>query len=169
MRVELELRRAGAIILKDKNTHRELSSIELRSRFVNRVSLTLHDFAAYHDRFFAAKLINSMLGKRYQLLSGADTATERGIADLNKFLERLENTVSELRKMLGSKLDPVMLGTWFMSISHLSLILDELADPADLDEVFHVFRFGTTGIRNFYKEFSLFRPMIHRRLETKYS
>lgn len=158
MNVELLLRQNGIVELKDESG-KILSEVELKGRTVDRLSVTLHDFASFQDKVLSGAMIQSMLGARYYLSDATDVASKRGIDDLNKYLKKIEGTSQQLLKLLGNS-KSLQHRIWFLCWGHLCILADDINSENDFETIFRRLRSVTTGVCNFYREYQYARRTL---------
>lgn len=149
---ELLLRRNGSLRLTAGD---QTFAIELRSRTVVRIALSLFNYGGFQDRSVLRQVLSAQLWTSYAA-SNPDRAET--VTKVNNKLSDLRKLNEELYALAGkpAQWHPFH-DCWFLSVPQFLLLLDEVNRPEDFERELRRTRAMTFGTRDFAYEYCRIR------------
>ncbi len=146
---EIRLRKFGSLTLSDSRTEYVLA---LRGREVERVSISLFDFASLQDRSLLFQLFGSMLR--------VDFEPKSVLGKLPSLQQKLRDQQIELNSLGSAYAKRPFFNAWFISIPQLLILLDRVNSPEDFKTELWRIRHVETGSGDFYCELARSRSAV---------
>ena len=152
---EVILRREGSIELFDNGTSRQLI---LGDRNIERIAVSLFDFGGFQDRTFLTQLLDA--SRSINHYSVPDERHKVVIDELNELLLKLHDQVKELDQYEKDD-GPYrpFFHCWFLSISQLMLMLDDVRDANAFRSELWQTRHIHTGSSDFYHDYAFIKKL----------
>ena len=142
---EYELRKQGYLDLtKDGKTYR----LDLGTRRIERIALSLLDFGGFQDRVFIDCFLNSIRSAKFHT---TDPALQASLDPLNKSIDELNKQVS-LIAGLGVDVRHPVFHCWFLSLQQLMIVMDGVNGSEEFKTSLWSTRHMTSGSHDFYHE-----------------
>ncbi|SET89699.1 hypothetical protein [Stigmatella erecta] len=144
---EVRLRREGFLDLKSDDG--AVYRLNLAGREVERITLTLVDFGALHDRYFIQQYLHILLGNQF---TSEDPAVREKLKGFRESSQKLREQYEALASLGASQGHNPFMNCWFMSIPQLFVLLDGVQTPDEFKKALWTTRHATTRSLDFYFE-----------------
>lgn len=149
---ELRLRQAGRLDLRDNG---EIYPLDLGGRDIEKVAVALLDYGSFQDRIFLKHMLETTLGANF---SPVDPALNKRFAAINEALEQIREQFAALHQGQSGVAQPFF-HCWFLSLPQILVLLDDVTDAGSFRAALWQMRHFTTGVSDFYYEFSHMKRM----------
>lgn len=156
-RTELILRRQGYIELEDGSGN--IYRIELKGRNVERIAMTHLDFGSFQDRNIINNILSIMVNTRVELIDKTNTELFKKFETIKVKSDEWAMQAEELKKNDPDFDHYPFFNCWFLSLSQLTLILQQATDNDSFYERLRKVKHVTLSSSNFYYEFYMHSGM----------
>lgn len=147
---ELRIERAGSLdLVKDGTTRR----VALDGRRIEKVAVGMMDFGSFQDRTVLKQFLEATLNVNF---GSSDPAYDKKLKKINAALDQIRDQYNVAHSG-NSEVRQPFFNCWFMSISQILILLDEVSDSATFKDALWSYRHMVTGTSDLYFEISNMR------------
>ncbi|MEC4806158.1 MAG: hypothetical protein SAJ72_18035 [Jaaginema sp. PMC 1080.18] len=152
---ELSIRKHEKIEFKDN------SICHLNNKNIARISITLLDFGSFQDRTIIFQFLETMLLGKLESTNINNIKVEEKIEKLNQKIDEFKNQIDEIYKLDddNQKNSSHFDYCWFLSVSQLLIILDNVQSSNELKQELWRTRSISTSSLDFYREYAYARQI----------